>query len=208
MNHRALVPALILCICVHLPARASIAKETWTSVRSQNFMVVGNAGEREMRKLATRLEQFRQAISLLFPRTRIESPAPTTVVLFKNHAAFRFFKPRYKGKIQENVGGYFLSTPDINYIALTAETRGSNPFEVIFHEYVHFILRNNLPNAPVWLNEGLAEFYSTFEIHEDDQKALIGVPIARHVMALRNVRLLPLRTLLAVNRKSPEYNTT
>src|SRR4030095_9328321 len=104
----------------------------------------------EMRKVATKLEQFRQMLALMFPRLKIETPIPTTVVIFKNHDSFRPFKPLYKGKTQENVGGYFVSRQDINYIALTAEMRGLSPYEVIFHEYEHFITRNNLRRAPPW----------------------------------------------------------
>ncbi|HEY0404881.1 MAG TPA: hypothetical protein VGC89_04095 [Pyrinomonadaceae bacterium] len=147
MKRNLSIKLLILALLLLAPAAAQ-AKENWTSIRSQNFLLIGNAGENEMRKVATRLEQFRQSLLLLFPRLRIESPVPTTVIIFRNHDSFRPFKPLYKGKTQENVGGYFISRPDINYIALTAETRGASPYEVIFHEYEHFITRQNLRRAP------------------------------------------------------------
>lgn len=199
---RLLTLSLVLLL---LPA-SSFAKETWVNVQTKNFTVVGNAGEGDIRKLAIRLERFRHVISLLFPRAQIETPVPTTVVLFKSHDSFKPFKPLYNGKPRENVGGYFLPTPDVNYIALTSEVRGATPYEVIFHEYEHFIMSANLPNAPVWLNEGLAEFYSTFTTDDDDQKASLGAPISRHILALRESTLLPLKTLLEVDRKSPHYN--
>ncbi|HWT00849.1 MAG TPA: tetratricopeptide repeat protein [Pyrinomonadaceae bacterium] len=196
---------LTLSLLLLLPA-SSHAKETWASVQTKNFTVIGNAAEGDIRKLATRLERFRHVLSLLFPRAQIETPVPTTVVLFKSHDSFKPFKPLYNGKPRDNVAGYFLPTPDVNYIALTSEDRGATPYEVIFHEYEHFIMRANLPNAPVWLNEGLAEFYSTFTTEDDDQKAALGMPIPRHILALRQSPLLPLKTLLEVDRKSPHYN--
>jgi len=104
------------------------------------------------------------------------------------------------------VRGYFLAGPEMNYIAFGAEGRGQNPYEIIFHEYEHFITRNNLFHAPLWLDEGLAEFYSTFETSDTDLKATLGAPVTRHVLYLRNHEILPLKTLFAVDRRSPYYN--
>ena len=34
---------------------------------------------------------------------------------------------------------------------------------VVFHEYAHYLIHRNLDAAPpMWLDEGLAEFFSTF----------------------------------------------
>lgn len=188
-------------------AGAASAKGDWVKVQSKNFTLVSDAGEGKARKLAVELEQFRHVISLLFPKAQIEAPVTTTVFLFKSDDSFDPFKPKYKGKTKENVGGYFLPTPNGNYIALNVESRGGEPAEVIFHEYEHFIMRNNLPRAPLWLNEGLAEFYSTFQAEEDGQKVVLGTPIPRHVFTLREAQgRLPLATLLAVDYKSPHYN--
>lgn len=90
--------------------------------------------------------------------------------------------------------------------SLTNEAGGGDPFEVIFHEYEHFVVRNNLPNAPLWLNEGLAEYFSSFKTSDDSRKATLGYPIVRHIVTLREGHLLPLDTFLTVNTKSPHYN--
>ncbi|MDT4952671.1 MAG: hypothetical protein QOJ02_809 [Acidobacteriota bacterium] len=204
---RRILLTFTIILAFLVPASTAVsAKENWTSIRSKNFLVIGNANEGEMRKVATRLEQFRQVLSLLFPRAKIETPVPTTVIIFKDHDSFRPFKPLYKGKVRENVGGYFVAGQDMNYIALTADKSASTPYEVIFHEYEHFFLGNNLRNAPLWLNEGLAEYYSTFTTLDQEQKIMLGDPIARHIIALRNSMLLPLKTLFSVDHKSPHYN--
>ena len=182
--------------------------DDWVRARSKNFTLVSDAGESKARRLAVELEQFRHVISLLFPNAQIETPVATTVYLFRSHESFRPFKPRHEGRVKENVGGYFMATPDGNYITLTAAPRGAvGPEEIIFHEYEHFVMRNNLPRAPLWLNEGLAEFYSTFSPSDDGQKVQLGAPIARHIAVLRDARgRLPLAELLAVDQKSPHYN--
>jgi len=42
-----------------LPGGNASARDKWTRVQSRNFTLVGNAGEGDMRKIATKLEEFR-----------------------------------------------------------------------------------------------------------------------------------------------------
>jgi tetratricopeptide (TPR) repeat protein len=189
-----------------LAARPVDAKDKWTRVVSKNFTVVGNAGEADLVRLAAKLEEFRETLLLMFPKVNLTTTIPTTVVVFRSDDAFHPFKPRYRGKIRDNVGGYFLPGRRQNYIALALDKQALRPYEVIFHEYEHFLLRNNLLHIPLWLDEGLAEFYSTFQTVDSDQKVKVGVPLEQHVYYLRAHSILPLKTLLAVDHKSPHYN--
>ena len=176
------------------------AKETWTGVQSKNFFLIGNGDEKQIKQVAIKLEQFREVFTHLFPRVKFNTPVPTTVVVFKSESSFRPFKP------SPNLVGYFQAGEDVNYIALTTELQGSqNPYTVIFHEYTHLLVNNTIEGMPVWFNEGLAEYYSTFTI-TDDQKIELGDPIGSHVLLLRENKMLPLRTLFHVDYKSPYYN--
>ncbi len=88
------VLAIVLYSLVALPAsHPAQAKDTWVSVRSNNFFLVGNAGEKEVRQVATRLEQFREVFARLFPRMKFTSPVPTTVIVFKSDSSYKPFKP-------------------------------------------------------------------------------------------------------------------
>jgi tetratricopeptide (TPR) repeat protein len=199
----ALVLATVFCFLLVASSRAPVsAKDTWTSVRSKNFLLVGNAGEKEIRQVGVRLEQFREVFSRLFTTLNVNSPVPTTVIVFKNDDSYRPFKPN------QNTAGYFQPGSDVNYITLKLSTdlrSEQDPFTIIFHEYTHLLVRNTSGNVPTWFNEGLAEYYSTFSI-TDDQKVVMGRPIASHVYLLRERSMLPLRTLFQVDQKSPYYN--
>src|SRR5437762_329034 len=186
--------AVLLCLVAPLTAAA---KDTWTSVRSKNFFLVGNASEKEMRQVATRLEQFRDVFTRLFSGARFTSPVPTTVIVFKSMGSYKPFNPG-------NNDGYFQKGEDVNYITLTTE-QSQNPFSVIYHEYVHLLVDNTSGNVPVWFNEGLAEYYSAFNI-EEDRKVHLGELIPYHLETLREGKLYPLRSLFAVDHYSPEYN--
>ena len=192
--------------CLLLAAQAAAAKDAWTMVRSQNFTLVGDASEKEIRRVGTRLEQFRDAFRRLFPRANFNSPVPTTVVVFKSHDSYKPFKPKADGKTV-SLAGYFQAGDDVNYITLTAERGGESPFRTIYHEYVHLLVNNTLGRAsvPAWFNEGLAEYYSTFEV-EDDRKVHLGRLVDYHIHLLRQQRLMPLAQLLSVDHYSLERN--
>jgi tetratricopeptide (TPR) repeat protein len=195
----AIVLFLLAVVCSAAPVSA---KETWTSVRSKNFLLVGNASEKEIRQVGVKLEQFREVFSHLFPAMKLNSPVPTTVIVFKNDSSYRPFKPN------ANTAGYFQPGPDVNYITLGIDTDSrseKDPYTIIFHEYTHLMVNNTSGNVPTWFNEGLAEYYSTFSI-TDDQKVVMGRPIAGHVYLLRENKMLPLRALFQVDHNSPYYN--
>ncbi|MCA1620152.1 MAG: tetratricopeptide repeat protein [Acidobacteria bacterium] len=200
---RALVAALALLVA----AQAAAAKDTWTSVRSQNFFLVGNASEKEIRQVATRLEQFRDVFKRLFAQVNFSSPVPTTVVVFKSDGSYKPFKPVADGKTVAAVAGYFQPGEDVNYITLTTERGSEDTYSIIYHEYVHLLVNNSLGKgtAPAWFNEGLAEYYSTFAI-EDDRKVHLGKFVDDHLYLLRQQKMIPLSQLLAVDHHSLERN--
>ena len=203
----ALILAIAFCLLAVLPAQQPVfAKDTWLSVRSNNFFLVGNASEKEIRQVATRLEQFRDVFSRLFQGMSFTSPVPTTVIVFKSDSSYKPFKPLADGKVV-SVSGYFQPGHEVNYITLTAEKREENPYRVIFHEYVHLLVNNSLgkTSVPPWFNEGLAEYYSTFDI-EDDQNVYLGNLIGPHLLLLRSSQLFPLDKLFAVDYYSLDRN--
>jgi len=193
-------------LLVLLPARSLCevaTKETWLRVQTKNFTLIGNAGERELRKIALRLEQFREAVAVLLDRPGHRSTNPITVIVFKDENSFKPFKPTYLGK-PSDVTGYYQSSDDTDHITLKADWHSSNPYQIIYHEYVHSLTDSK--QWPTWLNEGIAEYYSTFAMSGGEKEVVIGHPIAHHVRLLRQSFLLPLETIIAVNRDSKLYN--
>ena len=187
-------------VLVAILSVATLAKDAWIQVRSPNFVLLGNASEKDIRKVANRLEQFREMFRQLFLKTKLTPSVPVNVVIFKSDSAYRPFKPkRADGKIDDNIAGYFQPGEDVNYISLSTEGNDADTFGVIFHEYVHLIVGTNFGKSriPPWFNEGLAEYYETFQI-VNDQKVKLGLPQDRHIRLLRDNRLMPLEKLFAV----------
>lgn len=200
---RSIFAVLLIAVLVSIPV---FGKDTWIEVKSKNFHLIGNASEKNIRKVAVTLEQFRDVLSRLFPNAKLNSPVPMRVLVFKDKKAYMPYMPSYQGKVNE-VAGYFLAGTDVTYITLMPpELDDETPLSTIYHEYVHLITNDNTAQMPLWFREGLAEFYSTFEITDGGKKAAIGKHVNHHIFNLRDNKPMPLQRLFAVGHDDPEYN--
>jgi tetratricopeptide (TPR) repeat protein len=197
------------------PAKAGwppLVTAGWLKAQTKHFTLIGDASEQEIRGVGTRLEQFREAFtqvySQLISSAAIKSSIPITVIVFKNDLAYRPFKPVYQGRPAE-VSGYFQSSGDSGYITLAAGSSERNPYAIIFHEYVHALTIEGAgaysSALPTWLSEGLAEYFSAFEVASRGRAVRLGAAVATHARLLREREFLPLKTLLTVDQTSPFY---
>lgn len=178
------------------------AADKWTSVRSENFHLVGNASAAHIRKVARDFELFRWGFSQFFTMRGGLPSTGTTVLVFKNDLVFKPFKPLYKGK-PANVAGFFLGTAEKNFIALSASEETPR---VIYHEYVHRLMADRIPGMPAWFSEGFAECFGGLAVEGGGRGLRMGRAIPEHVALLKDRTFLPLEKLFAVTQNSPDYN--
>ena len=193
---------MLSCMAAVLAATPAQAKDKWINLTSKNFNIISNAEDGGTRKLAMKLEQFHFVFSKIF-NLPLERPIKTTVMVFKNESSFDQYKPLNNGK-PANVAGYFQGGEDENLIVMDISANQERPMSVIYHEYSHLLTSNTPHDWPLWLKEGLAELYSSFEVFNGIP--LLGAPISRHVGLLRQKTLIPLKDLLNVGRGSSLYN--
>lgn len=202
MNNVPLRTVLLAFVVVALLAIPTQAKDKWINLSTKNFNIISNADEGDTRKLALKLEQFHYVFSKIFNLPAVR-PIPTTVMVFKSDGSFKPYKPLYNGK-PANLAGYFQPGQDENLIALDISANEQRPMSVIFHEYTHLITSSTPRAWPLWLKEGLAELYSSFDVKEN--KVTLGDPISHHVHFLRENKFIPIQNLIRVNHDSPIYN--
>jgi tetratricopeptide (TPR) repeat protein len=190
-------------IFLFLFLQPAFGADKWISIHTKNFTLAGNAGESDIRRAGRTLEEFRSAMAALFPKIDQISTAPSTILVFKNDESFKPYKPLFKGQ-PANLAAFFQPGDDANYIAITAGLGSPN---VVLHEYVHFLLRENVGSLPLWVSEGLAECYSTFDLGGRPNEFTLGKAPEQHIATLNMApQFIPLKRLLDVRDNSPEYN--
>ena len=180
-----------------------LAERRWFESRTLHFHTYSCGETQEVAKLAARLEQFHEAYSLLAGAQATASP-PIIVMAFPSHAAMKPFLPLYEGK-PANLAAFFAHGSDENLIVLYLSPEGAESLDRVFHEYTHLLLRHNELFWPLWLKEGMAEIYATFET-TGRHGIRVGKPIAHHLEFLSHGHWLPLSRLFAVGHDSPDYN--
>ncbi|MBI5627483.1 MAG: hypothetical protein HY953_01080, partial [Candidatus Rokubacteria bacterium] len=200
--------SLLLASLLGLPALPLAAgdKELWVEVKSPHFVALSDAGESEARTALGRFEEIRNVFRGVFPNLRVDSGRPLTLLVLRDQASMRRFLPRqFEGKDPALPGGWFSQTEDQDYAVLRLDVprTSEHPYFVLYHEYTHGIIHANFANTPVWLDEGIADFYGATEILKD--KVLIGRPPESHVRRLQESALLPPDIFFAVDHQSPHY---
>ena len=201
--------ALTLAACVFVSAgdaRTPVeAAAKWTQLQSENFLFIGDASEGQIRRVAERLEQFREVLLHVLPRASGQSAVPTIVMVFDEDRSMNPVRPLFRGKPME-VAGFFQAADDVNYIVVNAEYL-ELAVPTIFHEYAHFLINENQGRVPVWVNEGLAELYATFErVDDDGRRVIIGRAPGHHLAVLKSSTMIPIKQLVAVDESASIYN--
>lgn len=199
---KRLLLSLSLFSATLAPARDK--PENWVQVRSPHFVVVTNSNEKQGRRVADQFERMRSVFHKLFPNLHIDPGTPIIVLAIKDEKDFRALEPAaYLAKGQLQLAGLFLRTPDKNYVLMRLDAEGDHPYAVVYHEYTHLLL-SKVDGIPLWLNEGLAEFYQNTDIRDKD--VALGEASRENLDLLRQNRLLPLATLFTVDNASPYYH--
>src|ERR1700730_10775180 len=177
----------------------------WIEVRSAHFVVSTNAGEKEARRIADQFEQIRTLFHTAFANLRVDPAQPVLILAAKNENTMKMLLPEdweVKGHVQP--AGLYQQGEDKHYVILRLDSEGTNPFHALYHEYTHALLHLNFTGLPLWLDEGLAEFYGNSQLGEKESK--VGTIDETHLYILGQNKLLPIETLLNVERSSPHYN--
>jgi thioredoxin-like negative regulator of GroEL len=183
-------------------ASAASKPDTWVELRSEHFHIVSNAKPKDIERAVRKLEEFRHLLSYALPGLRLDSPVPTSVMLFKDDKSYKPYAPlTTEGKVMK-ADGFMQPGRDRMYLAVNLSAMGVE--KLTFHEFIHLVNHLNFDNMPVWLNEGLAEFYSHTQV--DGRDFTLGDWEPGWWDLLQRSQLIPLEVLTAVDPRSPYYN--
>jgi hypothetical protein len=171
-----------------------MAADKWTRYESEHFELLTDGGKGRALEV---LEQFERVRWFFGTTMKIgDPPRKPRIVVFGNEKAYRVFSPR------ETTAAFYVGLPFRDYIAIGPLGEGQARRTAV-HEYIHLLVKHSEMKLPLWMNEGLAELYST--IDEYGGKIRVGNPISNHLFQLNN-DWLDLKRIVAADHDSAEYN--
>ena len=159
---------------IALIGNAAFAADSWIRLSNQNFDLYSDLPHEKAAILLTRLDQARQALS------HISAPTPSLtqpirVIAFRNLEEYRQYSTDSAST------AYFLHSKHRDYIVIGLNR--IDPYTPVVHEYTHFLIHQQHHHLPRWLDEGLADVYSTVE--EKNGAVRIGLPLENRLEWLR-----------------------
>ncbi len=182
----------MLPIALAFFAATASAEQRWVKATSTNFEVYTTAGEKKAREVILYFEQVRSLFEKESHPVR-SAAGRVRIVVFQSPKEYKpyqmFDRPAYAAGSHDH-DEIVLGNLAVDY------------YPIAVHEYVHILLRP-VGHVPLWLNEGMAEFYSS--LHPRGKKVGVGEPLPGRVALLQANRWIDLETLCAVDYKSPYY---
>lgn len=175
------------------------AKEKWICQEGNLFTLYSAAPARQASEISLGLEQYHAVLTSFSAGKALPSPVPTFIFVFRDE---RGLAPYQSFPAEQTTGsdGYFLQREDAQYIAVSAREEVTR---TIYHEYAHAIFATAWPGAPLWLQEGLAEYFSTFRTDAD--VILIGEPLKEHARTLRTTPWVSCSELMQLDADASLY---
>lgn len=191
MQFPRFVMVLLWCALLTGPLAA---KDDWVKVSTPNFVLYTSGGEGSAKRTVLYFERIR-TFFLQSMNLSSNSDQPVRIIGFRNDKEFEPFRPT------EFASAYYTQNSGRDTIVLGRI--GAERYETAVHEYMHLLVRNTGADFPPWLNEGLAEMYSTLQ--PIGKQVQVGqLPMGR-MQALETLKWIPLERLLEVRRGDPEY---
>ncbi len=187
--------ACALGVCAAAAVLAQTPRLTWSYASSDHFEAYAVGDQRRALDVIGDFERVHPTFVYLLglPDRPVRRPR---LITFATAAQFA---PYGSNDISN---AFWLGTPDGDFIVLHSLDADSMPDVV--HEYTHLMLNRADLDYPLWLNEGLAQYYSTMTPVGSQMR--IGLVPAGSMDALTRGPLLAIDRLVAVDAQSPDYN--
>ncbi len=170
----------------------------WLRIAIGNFEVITDLDQSHAIQLARSADRMIAAVARA---TMLDTSfdRPIRILAFHDSATFRPYRDAIMGPGTDK-HGLFTRQPYGDYVLLDA----SRPHieTLLFHELTHEFMSNSYPHAPLWLNEGFAEFFGTLQIRDNEIR--LGLPDRDAIKLLRR-ELLPVEELLVMEGDAEEY---
>ena len=187
------VGATLLLTILSTAAAANMLDRPWFEYRSRHFVVLSDKPEPDVAKAVENLELFRAVVLRVTNAREGQETIPVDLYLFENAGDFQ------TSIRTPNVLGFMRPGLRTQYMAAASGVIGLGAQHVIFHEYVHYLLRNGGTTAlhPTWYDEGLAEMLGATRFRET--KVVLGGDIPDRIRGLNAGITVSLKEVVGTN---------
>jgi tetratricopeptide (TPR) repeat protein len=182
----------VALVCLAAVCRAN-AETTWTEVQSPHFRVLTDGSAQQGRDVAAQFEQMRHVFAIAFKDSDIRSGPPLTIVAARDAGTFKALEPHAWKATKGNLAGEFHRGWEKQFATVILDSWGDQKQIVVFHEYTHSVVHARAHWLPIWMDEGMAEFYAYTRF--ESGRTLVGAPSIR-MQVLQNRALLPVSEML------------
>jgi len=136
--------------------------------------------------------------ALMRQLTGAETQLPVRFFATKGEKSLRELVPQFweSRGVRPSAAAYL--GPHAGFIAIRSDLQRSVGFATLLHEYVHLLIAAAQPDAPAWLDEGLAEFWGSLVIV--GKQVIVGRPLPKHLAVLRSEPWIAIDTLTKLPR--------
>lgn len=171
------------------------ADPRWIRLPSQDFEIYSSASEGNAREVLQQFEQVRGFFEQTMHGSAGKSD-PVRIIVFGSPKEFEPYR------LNEFAVAYYAPRGGRDYIVLGSTAK--EEFPIVVHEYVHLVAQHAGMHLPPWLNEGMAELYST--LRPSGNQIIVGDLIIPRMRALVTEKWVPLATIVSADSNSPYYN--
>ena len=169
MNRLAILLLVLSALAMAAPSPATIPSGAgWRQLETANFIIFGNLNEEATKEIGLDLERLQAVLEEIFPRAEFDSPLDTLLYLFKDRQSFEPYA------LPGGQSGYFAPHKHANFAAVVGDSP-DDALPVVYRQYLHEVINNNVPQVPLWFKHGLAEVFSSFQA--DGSVAQVALPV-------------------------------
>jgi hypothetical protein len=179
-------------LVVLLAVTALSAESSWRLTRSEHFEVYSQSDDATGRSILFEFEQLR-AFFLEHAAFDLGPLPPVRVIAFGSEKEYEPYR------LRSTSDAYFVGTEGRDYVVMTFPSASHST--IAAHEYAHLVLHASRAGLPPWLDEGLAEFYST--IRTGEHATEVGGDLPARSQTLRRRSWMPLAELVSSPADAP-----
>ncbi|MGD0524591.1 MAG: hypothetical protein ABSE49_05590 [Polyangiaceae bacterium] len=191
----AAVALLVACASPPAPRTASQGGPSWVALRTRHLVVETDLAADDARSIAEQYEvAYCELAAVVIPGAE-GPPERTEVVLFRDEDDFHATLGRWQA------GGFFFDQGPLDLerhptVVMPHPRYGDDDRITLLHELTHRFVNHVYGRMPVWLNEGLAQYFSTMRIR--DGEVWLGEPLPRRAYTADVLPTVP--ALLTMDR--------